>query len=322
MSASTEISPSIKIVDTLPSLISFLDDLNSALTISTCTSTLYLSITPRNTATPYVLIIHWILPHLPGTPQNSETYLLDFTAISTEILMNTHSSNKSLTMMQYTHAPPPGQAHQAETPEYISLKTLFESPYISKILFDVRDISHFLYTKCDISLAGVKDIQLMELAVRAGGKDKLRGLAKCVELHSPLPSAVKKEWEAKRTALQKIEIRTRGQRPMEPEVMQYYALSVDMLPRVYDVLRKKLEPGNESFWRSHVEAETNERIKEAKNPQYNMQEQGRVYSPWNDDYVEAAIDGWNDDVLAQASEEAEAEYDRLDDYLQEMRMTT
>ncbi|KAF7868698.1 hypothetical protein EAF04_005228 [Stromatinia cepivora] len=247
MSASTEISPPIKIVDSLPSLISFLDDLSSALTIPTCTSTLYLSIAPQNTATPYVLIIHWILPHIPGTPQNSETYLLDFTTLSPEILMNTHPSNKSLTMMQYTHAPSPGQAHQTDTPEYISPKTLFESPHIPKILFDVRDISHFLYTKCEISPAGVKDIQLMELAVRAGGKDKLRGLAKCVEPHSPLSSTVKKEWEAKRTAVQKIEIRAHGQRPMKPEVMQYYASSVDMLPGVYDVLRKKLEPGNESF---------------------------------------------------------------------------
>lgn len=46
----------------------------------------------------------------------------------------------------------------------------------------------------------------MEVAVRDVVKDNLEDLAKCVELHSPLSSALKKEWEAKRIALLEIDL--------------------------------------------------------------------------------------------------------------------
>ncbi|TGO16148.1 hypothetical protein BTUL_0031g00130 [Botrytis tulipae] len=88
--------------------------------------------------------------------------------------------------MQFTHAPSPGQVFEIGIPEQISLRTLFESPHIPKVVFDVRDISRF---------------QVMEVAVRDGVKNNLEDLAKCVELHSPLSSAPEKEWEAKQVAL-------------------------------------------------------------------------------------------------------------------------
>ncbi|KAF5869918.1 putative 3 -5 exonuclease protein [Botrytis fragariae] len=75
--------------------------------------------------------------------------------------------------MQSTHAISPGQAFETDIPEHISLRTLFESPHVHKVVFDVRDISHFLYTECGISSTGVKDLQLMELAVRDSVEDKL-----------------------------------------------------------------------------------------------------------------------------------------------------
>ncbi|THV51741.1 hypothetical protein BGAL_0100g00100 [Botrytis galanthina] len=68
--------------------------------------------------------------------------------------------------MQFTHAPSPGQASEIDIPEHVSLRTLFESPHILKVVYDVRDTSRFLYTESDISLAGVKDLQVMEVAVR------------------------------------------------------------------------------------------------------------------------------------------------------------
>ncbi|TGO57630.1 hypothetical protein BOTNAR_0197g00100 [Botryotinia narcissicola] len=108
--------------------------------------------------------------------------------------------------MQFTHAPSPGQVFEIGKPEQISLRTLFESPHIPKVVFDVRDISRFLYTECDILLARVKDLQVMEVAVRDGVKDSLEDLAKCVELHSPLSLALEKEWEAKRVALLEIDL--------------------------------------------------------------------------------------------------------------------
>ncbi|KAF7918048.1 hypothetical protein BELL_0077g00130 [Botrytis elliptica] len=319
MSASTSLPSSIKIVDTMPSLISFLDDLTSALTIPTCTSTLYLSISPRNITTPSILIIHWIPPHLHGAAQNNPTYLLDLSTLSAKTLVNTHSSQRSLTIMQFTHAPSPGQAFEADIPEYISLRNLFESPHISKVVFDVRDISHFLYTECHISLAGVKDLQLMELAVRDVGKDNLGDLAKCVELHSPLSSALKKEWEAKRVALLTIESQPCEQRPMRQDTMQYYAGEVNMLPGIYRVLCTKLRTEKLSFWRNEIETTTKNRIEASQSPIYNIVEKNRAWGSWTEEYLEVASESWNKDMFNRAGGSEEAEADRFEEVLEIMR---
>ncbi|TGO58053.1 hypothetical protein BCON_0059g00320 [Botryotinia convoluta] len=319
MSASASLRSSIKIVDTLPSLISFLDDLTSALTVPNCTSTLYLSISPRNITIPSILMIHWIPPYLHGAAQNNPIYLLDLSALSAKTLVNTHSSERSLTIMQFTHAPSPGQAFETDIPEHISLRTLFESPHIPKVVFDVRDISHFLYTECDISLAGVKDLQLMEVAVRDGVKDNLGDLAKCVELHSPLSSALKKEWEAKRVALLKIESQPCEQRPMRQDTMQHYAGEVCMLPGVYRVLCTILRPEKQAFWRNEIETETKNRIEASQSPTYNILEKNRAWSSWAEEYIEAASESWNEDVFDQARRSKEAEGDRFEEVLEIMR---
>ncbi|TGO26103.1 hypothetical protein BPAE_0066g00290 [Botrytis paeoniae] len=311
MSASTSLSSSIKIVDTTPSLTSFLDDLASALTIPTCTSTLYSSISPRNITIPSILIIHWIPPHLHGAAQNNPTYLLDLSALSAKTL-------RSLTIMQFTHAPSPGQAFETDIPEYISLRTLFKSPHIPKVVFDVRDISHFLYTKCDISLAGIKDLQLMELAVRDGGKDNLGDLAKCVELHSPLSSALKKEREAMRVALLQIESQPCEQRPMRQDTMQYYAAEVNMLHGIYRVLCTKLRPEKQSFWRNEIETATKNRIEASQSSTYDILERDKLWNTRTENYIKTASGSWNEDVFDRARGSEEAEGGRFEEVLKIM----
>lgn len=62
-----------------------------------------------------------------------------------------------------------------------TLKTIFEDRKITKVFFDVRNDSDALYAQYRVLLAGVIDLQLMELVSRKRGKVYVNGLAKCIE---------------------------------------------------------------------------------------------------------------------------------------------
>ncbi|KAG4026493.1 hypothetical protein MFRU_040g00510 [Monilinia fructicola] len=214
--------------------------------------------------------------------------------------MNTYSSTRSLTMMQFTQDPSSGLVNSnPDAPAYISLKILFESLYIAKILFDVRDISHFLFTQCNIALAGVRDLQLIELAVNQERENNLRDLTKCVDLHSPLPDSTKAEWATAREFVQNSGMQLRGKNPMGPEVMQYYAGEVSMLPGLYKRLREKLSPHGQSFWRSEIEIATEDRIEKSKSLAYDLHGKDKMKGPWANEYIQDALGRWNNSVLEQ-----------------------
>ncbi|KAL8948658.1 MAG: hypothetical protein Q9222_005169 [Ikaeria aurantiellina] len=62
-----------------------------------------------------------------------------------------------------------------------TLKAILESDGIPKVFFDVRNDSDALYAHYGIKLAGIKDLQLMELATRAFNKKFVNGLSKCID---------------------------------------------------------------------------------------------------------------------------------------------
>lgn len=62
-----------------------------------------------------------------------------------------------------------------------SMKDILESDSIPKAFFDVRNDSDALFHLFGINLAGVQDIQLMELATRTISKRCVNGLSKCME---------------------------------------------------------------------------------------------------------------------------------------------
>lgn len=67
-----------------------------------------------------------------------------------------------------------------------TLKAVLESEHIPKV-FDVRNDSDALYSHFGIELAGVQDLQLMQLATRAPGRRRLvSGLSRCIEYDCPL----------------------------------------------------------------------------------------------------------------------------------------
>jgi exonuclease 3'-5' domain-containing protein 1 len=72
-----------------------------------------------------------------------------------------------------------------------TLKAILESPDISKVFFDVRNDSDALYAHFAISLQGIIDVQLMELASRGpfASRKCVNGLGRCIDYDLPLSSS-------------------------------------------------------------------------------------------------------------------------------------
>jgi exonuclease 3'-5' domain-containing protein 1 len=74
-----------------------------------------------------------------------------------------------------------------------SLRSILESKSIPKVRFDIRTASKLLFRDFDVSLDGIYDLQLMELASRDRHQSKkhLDGCAKCVDQGVPKSNATK-----------------------------------------------------------------------------------------------------------------------------------
>jgi exonuclease 3'-5' domain-containing protein 1 len=188
-----------------------------------------------------------------------------------------------------------------------SLKTILESPTIPKVIFDIRNDSDALFSLFQISVDGIKDLQLMELATRKGSKDFVAGLAKCIEIDSPVSTAAKAEWQRTKEGTSRLYDPKKGgryeifnDRPIRPEIVQYCARDVALLPGLYNVYNAKLRLPGETFWQVQVREATKDRIKLSHSPGYDGQTKTKVCGPWDKGDIEQAIDEWNDEVMFNA----------------------
>jgi len=178
-----------------------------------------------------------------------------------------------------------------------SLKTILESPTIPKVIFDIRNDSDALFSHFQISVNGIQDLQLMELATRKGSKDIVAGLAKCIENESPISAAAKEEWRrTKEGASQLFEPKKGGRyeifndRPIKPEIIEYCARDVALLPGLYNVYNAKLRLPREAIWQTRVRKATKDRIKLSQSPGYDGHSTWKkIRAPW----------GWNKGVIEQ-----------------------
>ena len=169
-----------------------------------------------------------------------------------------------------------------------SLKTVLESPTIPKVIFDIRSDSDALFSHFQISVNGIQDLQLMELATRRDVKDVVAGLAKCIENDGPISAAAKEEWQrTKEAAVQLFEPRKGGRyeifndRPIKPEIIEYCARDVALLPGLYNVYNAKLHLPGEAHWQTRVRKATKDRIKLSQSPSYDKQTTWqKIRSPW------------------------------------------
>jgi exonuclease 3'-5' domain-containing protein 1 len=203
-----------------------------------------------------------------------------------------------------------------------SLKTVLESQTIPKVVFDIRNDSDALFSHYQISVDGIKDLQLMELATRQGPKDFVAGLAKCVEKDSSSSALVKAGWQRTKNDGGQLYDPQKGgryevfnERPMKPEIVKYCAQDVALLPELYKVYNSKLCPPGQAFWRFQVQQATIDRIKLSQSPDYDGQAKSKVQGPWDKSYIQEATERWNDDVLenAMADQEEEDDFDWQDD---------
>jgi exonuclease 3'-5' domain-containing protein 1 len=190
-----------------------------------------------------------------------------------------------------------------------SLKTIFESPTIPKVFFDIRNDSDALFSHFQISVDGIKDLQLMELASRKGSQNLVAGLAKCIEKESPVSTAAKAEWQRTKEGASRLYDPKKGgryeifnERPIRPEIVQYCAQDVALLPGLYNVYNAKLRPpdGGGAFWRVQVREATKDRIKLSQSPGYDGQAESKVCGPWDEWNIEQAMEAWNDEVMFNA----------------------
>ncbi|KAG5958858.1 hypothetical protein E4U58_005232 [Claviceps cyperi] len=145
-----------------------------------------------------------------------------------------------------------------------TLKAIFESAKTKKVIFDVRNDSDALFHHFQISLQGVQDLQLMELAARRGNRRFVAGLAKCIQNDSPISKAEKMKWDQlKKSTISLFEPKRGGryevfnERPFRDGILEYCAGDVVLLPGLYDVYDGKLT----TEWRKRVRAATLDRIR-------------------------------------------------------------
>lgn len=145
-----------------------------------------------------------------------------------------------------------------------TLRQILESQYIPKVIFDVRNDSDALFHLFGIRLAGMQDLQLMEIATRSGPRRYLNGLSKCIERDISMTYPEEKQWKETKEKGVKLFAPERGgsyevfnTRPMAEEMIRYCVQDVQLLGKLWEIYDRKIT----SSWRARVTSETSHRIK-------------------------------------------------------------
>lgn len=160
-----------------------------------------------------------------------------------------------------------------------TLKTVLEDATIPKYVWDCRNDADALKAHFDVGLAGVLDIQLLEVATRWRPKTYLVGLSKSVEydLRPYVARSVLDGWlKDKKDGSAAMETDQFSVRPLRPETTRYCVGDVEMLPRLREVYMRKITPD----WLVKVKAESVRRVEEAHSPGYKPNGADKKFGPW------------------------------------------
>ena len=145
----------------------------------------------------------------------------------------------------------------------LTLKHILESPTTPKVLFDVRHDSDALFALFNIRLAGVTDLQLMELATRTFSRRVVSGLAKCIERDAVLSWTERSVWMAAKKRGRRLFVPEQGgryevfeERPLAEEVRRYCVQDVVFLPRLWVGYAARITPA----WEGRVREASRERV--------------------------------------------------------------
>ncbi|KAL4744949.1 hypothetical protein BDW72DRAFT_208603 [Aspergillus terricola var. indicus] len=113
---------------------------------------------------------------------------------------------------------------------------------------NLKTISNALYGRFRINLAGVHDLQLIELATRTFPKKYVNGLARCIE-----NNAESNKGEG-----------TQVNRPLAKDIIKYCVQDVQFLSKLWKAYDKRLT----TRWRVKVEAEACNRVRQSQSSVY------------------------------------------------------
>jgi exonuclease 3'-5' domain-containing protein 1 len=178
------------------------------------------------------------------------------------------------------------EAFSTESPNGWTLRSILESPVIVKIFFDVRNDSNALFFLFDVKLAGIFDLQLVELAARSFDKRCVNGLSKCIERDAGLDYQHRAAWLSTKNAGRRLFAPELGGtyavfdiRPLTNEIREYCAQDVAFMPLLLARYCNKLC----DRWLTKVEEETVTRIRLSQTLTFNGQGRHMALGPthWN-----------------------------------------
>jgi exonuclease 3'-5' domain-containing protein 1 len=176
------------------------------------------------------------------------------------------------------------QAFNASSSEGKTMKDVLESKIIKKHLFDARNDSDALYALFGVRLAGVVDIQLLELASRRGAKHIVCGLAACIEQEQALPSLALSQWQStKKEVVKMFDPKLGGsyeifnKRPLPQILIEYCIGDVQVLPILTTIYQSRLN----NHWSEEVLAETEKRLEDSRSPGYQPRGKQKIFGPRN-----------------------------------------
>ncbi|CAD6571783.1 MAG: hypothetical protein ASARMPRED_004786 [Alectoria sarmentosa] len=202
--------------------------------------------------------------------------------------------NRSHTYLVHVHFLEDRAFTTLSTNGQYTLKAILEEPKIPKVFFDVRMDADALYAQYDITLAGIIDLQLMELSARAkrdGGSDgRLHSLETCFDNDSAMNPAEVARFKS---------FRNRGKARWDPalggsydvfelqslfqEIFAYCEANVQAMPRLFEVYNSRLDgkmdlTEKDDFHACRILSASRNRVIMAQGPPRPASSNG----PWND----------------------------------------
>ncbi|EPS38857.1 hypothetical protein H072_7370 [Dactylellina haptotyla CBS 200.50] len=175
----------------------------------------------------------------------------------------------------------PGRVNPTNT-----LKSLLEDPTVPVVLFDARNDNDALVNNYKVRMAGVVDVQLMELASRPGKKHYLNGLAKVLQSYPIMSPQQLISWKATKDEGVDLFAPEKGgsyevfnERPLRPEVGRYCVQDVSFLRDLWGLFEADLGHPTKSWRKIQISQEVQKRLAMADDPNYDPKGRERARGP-------------------------------------------
>ncbi|KAG8529090.1 uncharacterized protein KY384_005725 [Bacidia gigantensis] len=229
-----------------------------------------------------------LLDSLDGQPINPPSFYLDIEGIRL-------SRDGSISIIQLYHLPQnhvylldvfvlKQAAFDAPNDSGTTFRSILESAEIPKVFFDVRNDSDALFAHFNISLRGIQDLQLLELATgRFWLRTRVNGLARCIKEDAGLSSDALHKWETVKCVGKRLFGPEYGgsyevfhTRPLQQDIIDYCSQDVVCLPKLWNVYMDKID----DEWLQRVQEETENRVVQSQSSSYDPHSREKTMSPW------------------------------------------